>query len=104
MAPTEIPKPLASDSTVPRRLWRLALGLWCALAVMTVAGLWHLRQDALKGQERELGLLSTALTDEIDRGIRGAEEGLHALQTELRTRALPRTEPKVDRRCAPAPI
>ena len=89
MAPTEILKPLASDSTVPRRLWRLALGLWCSLAVMTVAGLWHLRQDALKGQERELGLLASALTDEIERGIRGAEEGLHALQTEIRDARLP---------------
>jgi signal transduction histidine kinase/ActR/RegA family two-component response regulator len=83
MAPTEILKSPASDAAPARRLWRLALGLWCALAVMTVAGLWHLRQDAIKGQERELSLLSTALTDEIDRGIRGAEEGLRALQTEM---------------------
>jgi signal transduction histidine kinase len=94
MAPTEILKSLASDAAAPRRLWRLALGLWCALAVMTVAGLWHLRQDALQGQERELGLLSTALTDEIDRGIRGAEEGLHALRTEMRDARLPAAGPE----------
>ena len=84
MASTEVRKSLASDSTGFHRLWRVALGLWCFLAVMTAAGLWRLHQDALNGQERELGLLSTALTDEIDRGIRGVEEGLHALRSELR--------------------
>jgi hypothetical protein len=103
MAPTEIRKSLASDSTVPRRLWRLALGLWCSLAVMTVAGLWHLRQDALKGQERELGLLASALTDEIERGIRGRRRACTLLDRNTDAR-LPQTESKEDRRCARAPI
>jgi len=89
MASGEVLKSLASDALAPRRLRRVAIGLWCALAVMTAAGLWHLHQDALSGQERELGLVSTALTDEIDRGIRGVEEGLHALRAEMLDARLP---------------
>lgn len=65
------------------RPWLLALALWLALAGITAAALWHLRSDTLENQVRELNLLSLALTDEIDRGLRGTEEGLHALRAEL---------------------
>jgi signal transduction histidine kinase len=65
------------------RPWALALLLWLLLAAATALLLWHLRRDAVDSQTRELKLLSLALTDEIDRGLRGAEEGLRALQQEL---------------------
>jgi signal transduction histidine kinase len=73
----------------PLRPWLLALGAWLVLAGLTSAALWHLRRDALESQTRELNLLSLALTDEIDRGLRGTEEGLHALRAELREGRLP---------------
>jgi hypothetical protein len=67
----------------------LALSLWLVLAAIAALALWHLRRDTLKSQTRELGLLSLALTDEIDRGLRGTQEGLQALRTELREGRLP---------------
>jgi signal transduction histidine kinase len=71
------------------RPWLVALALWLALSAVAAGALWHLRRDALSGQERELGLLSMALTGEIDRGLRGAEEGLLAVREELLDARLP---------------
>ncbi|MEO8119231.1 MAG: ATP-binding protein [Rhodoferax sp.] len=78
-------KPVSKEqkSAVPR-LWWVALGLGVALSIVSAAALWHLRRDAFDSQARELDLLSLALTDEIDRGLQGAEEGLQALRGELR--------------------
>ena len=72
------------DSVAAWRPWAVAFGLWLALALLAAVTLWHLRGQTLETQKRELGLLSLALTDDIDRGLRGAEEGLNALRTELR--------------------
>jgi signal transduction histidine kinase len=71
------------------RPWLIALAFWLALACVATVGLWHLRRDTLASQVRELGLLSLALTDEIDRGLQGAEEGLRALRAELAQGRLP---------------
>ncbi len=65
------------------RAWVAALAGWMVLALAASVVLWHLRSEALASQQRELRLLSQALTDELDRGMRGAEEGLQALQSEL---------------------
>jgi signal transduction histidine kinase len=74
---------LPSLPRLPRLTW-VALGV--AILAVVVAGvlLWHLRREALDIQARELGLLSLALTDDLDRGLRGAEAGLHAISEELR--------------------
>ena len=80
------PQPRSESSWRP---WLIALCLWAALAATASLALWHLRRDAVESQTRELGLLSLALTDAIDRGLRGAEEGLHALRGELRQGGLP---------------
>ncbi len=66
------------------RPWLVALAFGVALAVVAATDLWQLRRDAVEAQARELGLLSLALTDEIGRGLQGAQEGLHAVQAELR--------------------
>jgi len=84
-------QPAFQQRTRVPRLWRVALGLVWALTLIASIALWHLRRDAMEGQARELGLLSLALTDEIDRGLQGAEEGLHALRVELRDGRLPET-------------
>jgi signal transduction histidine kinase len=76
-------------STSAARAWLIALGLWVSLAALTAAAVWHLKRDAIESQTRELGLLSLALTDEIDRGLRGAEEGLQALRDEVQDGHLP---------------
>ncbi len=75
----------------------MAVGLWLALAAIACAALWHLRSVTLDSQARELNLLSLALTDEVDRGLRGAEEGLHALRTELGEGRLPVEGPEARR-------
>jgi signal transduction histidine kinase len=69
--------------------WWVTALLWLVLAAAAAAALWHLRRDLIDGQARELGLLSLALTDEIDRGLRGAEEGLRALREEMAQDHLP---------------
>jgi signal transduction histidine kinase len=71
------------------RPWSLALTLWIAMSTVAAIALWHLRRDAIDSQTRELGLLSLALTDELDRGLQGAEEGLRALRAELHEGRLP---------------
>lgn len=78
------------ETTQPR-LWVAALGLGAALVVVAVLAVWHLRLDALDSQAREIGLLSLALSDELDRGLQGVEEGLHALGTEVREGRFPIT-------------
>jgi signal transduction histidine kinase len=60
----------------------MALALWLLFAAGATLALWHLRREAVEAQTRELGLLSLALTGEIERGLRGAEEGLLALRAE----------------------
>ncbi len=69
--------------------WLLALSLWLVLAAIAALALWHLRRDTVESQTRELGLLSLALTDEIDRGLRGTQDGLQALRNEWREGHLP---------------
>ena len=71
------------------RVTAVAVGLWLALAAAASLALWHLREDALDSQARELGLLSLAITDDIERGLRGVEEGLHALRAQWRDGILP---------------
>ncbi|HZE92323.1 MAG TPA: ATP-binding protein [Rhizobacter sp.] len=61
----------------------MALALWMVLAAIAALALWHLRREAVDSEMRDLGLLSLALTDEIDRGVRGVEVGLQALRGEL---------------------
>jgi signal transduction histidine kinase len=83
------------DTDAPRtnfqkaRPWLVAAGLWLALAAVAVLALWHLRRETINSQGRELSLLSLASTDAIDRGLRGAEEGLQALRAELEEGRLP---------------
>ncbi|WP_159594238.1 ATP-binding protein [Hydrogenophaga sp. BPS33] len=71
--------------------WLFALALWLLLVAVTALSLWQLHRTALDSQRREMALLSLALTDELDRGLRGAEEGLQALGTELGSRQSPAT-------------
>jgi signal transduction histidine kinase/CheY-like chemotaxis protein len=62
--------------------------LWLMVAAVAAVALWQLRRTALDSQGREMDLLSTALTDEVERGLRGAEEGMEALRLELGQRRL----------------
>lgn len=65
------------------RPWLMAASLWLAMAAVVALALWHLRHETIQAQGRELRLLSLAATDAVERGLRGAEEGLHALRAEL---------------------
>lgn len=53
--------------------------------------MWHLRVNAIDSQARELNVLSLALSDEINRGLQGAEVGMHVMQLELAEGRLPTT-------------
>ena len=82
--PDATPRPQAAG--LP---WLFALTLWLLLVAVTSLALWQLHRSALESQGREMALLSLALTDELDRGLQGAEEGLQALALELGRRRLP---------------
>lgn len=76
----------ALPSTLPsptERPWLIAASLWLALAAVVALALWHLRHETVQVQGRELRLISLATADAVERGLRGAEEGLHALRAEL---------------------
>jgi signal transduction histidine kinase/CheY-like chemotaxis protein len=66
------------------RTWVLTLALWTAVAAAVALALWQLRREAVQAQVRELNLLALALGDDMERGLRGAEEGLEAVREELR--------------------
>ena len=88
--------PSTTDALRPARPWLpwvVALGLWLTLAVVVSASLWQLRRDIMAHQNRELELLALAMTDEVDRGLRGIEEGLYALRGELRDGRLSVSDP-----------
>lgn len=72
-----------------RGRWTLAIAPAIALILVAVVALWHLRNSAMAAQQRELTLLSIALTDEIDRGLQDAQEGLRAMRLELQEDRLP---------------
>ena len=65
------------------RLWLVAVALWVTVTTISAIALWHLRNNALDGQWRETSLLALALTDELDRGLHGVEQGLSAMRAEL---------------------
>ncbi len=88
-------QPRSGFMTASPRAWGIAAGLWLALALLTAGALRHLQHVTIDEQARELDLLSLALGDAIERGLRGAEEGLDALRLELRDGDLP---------SAPAPL
>lgn len=73
----------------PPRLWVFALVFAVVVVAVAAAGLWRLRNTVMEGQARELGLLSLALADEVDRGLQGMKEGLQAVQDELEEGRLP---------------
>ena len=65
-----------------------ALALWLAVTSISAVALWHLRKNDLDSQLRETALLALALSDEIDHGLRGVEQGLTAIREELRENVL----------------
>ncbi len=89
------------------RLWLAALLLWLAVAAIAALALWHLRQNDLNSQLRETALLSMALSDELDHGLRGVEQGLNAMREELRDRVPQRgaeAEQRLSRRVRLMPL
>ena len=61
----------------------MGLVLWLTLAVMAVVALGHLRRDEVRGQRRELALLSLTMAGQVDHAISGVHEALVALRTEV---------------------
>lgn len=83
---TIITEPPKTGSINP---WATAAAIWTLLVLLSFTAVWQLRQNALTSQTRELEVLSLALTEELERGLRGAEEGLLALRSELHEHGLP---------------
>jgi hypothetical protein len=63
--------------------------LGAVVVLVAALSLLHLRREAIDTQGRELRLLSLALTAEVGRGLQGIDEGLRAMQVELREAACP---------------
>ena len=80
-----------------KRPWLTAAGLWLALAAVVDAGAVALAaRDRPTARGASSRLISLAAADAVERGLRGAEEGLHALRAELEEAHL------VARRCGEA--
>ena len=75
----------------------VALGLGLILVALSALALWHLRAVAIDSQARELSVLSLAVSDEVTRGLQGAEVGMHAVRLELREGRLPTTGAEAER-------
>lgn len=73
----------ARDLKALLRPWQGAIAVWLVIVAVACVALFHLREDALRSQNREIGLISLALVDEIDRGLGGAEEAFTAMRAEL---------------------
>jgi signal transduction histidine kinase len=71
------------------RPWLQALVLWLVCVLFAGVALWQMRQQTEASQSSELALLSTALADGIERGLRGAEGGMRALGVQLERGHLP---------------
>ncbi|MDE2148140.1 MAG: response regulator, partial [Burkholderiales bacterium] len=88
--PAAPPAPAPAAGPAPSwRPWWTALAIWLLLVLLAAAALWRLRQDALASEGRDLSVLSLALTDQIARGLQGAEDGLLAVRAELAEGSLP---------------
>lgn len=72
------------DRASTRRYWLVALVLWLTVAAVSGAALWHTHESSLEHQLRMTDLISLALTDEMDRGLRGVQDGLNEVRSELR--------------------
>ena len=79
--------------TVPKPPWWIVVVLGVYLVSAAAIVLWRLHESTLQSQSRDLNLLSHALTDELDRGLRGVEEGLQVLAVELGDGRLKATAP-----------
>lgn len=94
--------PIMSDivaEPVPllRRPVVLVAILGAVVVLVAALSLLHLRREAIDTQGRELRLLSLALTAEVGRGLQGIDEGLRAMQVELREGRLPTSGPLAGR-------
>jgi hypothetical protein len=65
------------ESTSARRYWLVALVLWLAVVAVSGAALWHAHRNSLEHQLHLTDLVSLALTDQMDRSLRGVQDGLH---------------------------
>ncbi len=73
----------ARDVALRLRPWLGVLAVWLAVGAIAGFALFKARQDAVRSEKRELGLLSLALADEIDRGLAATEEGFAVIRGEL---------------------
>ena len=71
------------ESTSARRYWLVALVLWLAVVAVSGAALWHAHRNSLEHQLHLTDLVSLALTDQMDRSLRGVQDGLLAVRAEL---------------------
>jgi len=66
--------------------------LACLMVLVVGASLWRLRTDALDSEARTLSTLTTALADELERGLQGVQVALQATRDDVREgRLLPGT-------------
>ena len=80
-----------------RRLWLFAFALWIAVTAISGIALWHLRLSATEFQSREIDLFSRGVADEMDRALRGVEDGLFAIRDELKEGRSPLTGTEAER-------
>lgn len=62
----------------------VVIALACLMVLVVGASLWRLRADTLDSEERTLSTLTTALADELERGLQGVQVALQATRDDMR--------------------
>ena len=72
-----------------RMAWVALLLVWVMLAVLTAAALWVMRVSTLRDQQRALHTLAVVVSDELERGLDGVDEGLTAIANAIEEDGMP---------------
>lgn len=85
-----VPQPATPELPGPgiHRAVVVVMTLACLLVLLVGGSLWRLRTDALDSEARTLSTLTTALADELERGLQGVQVALQATRDDVRERRL----------------
>lgn len=84
--PDKLPSFAASDwtGTGLHKVAVVVCVLACLIVLLVGGSLWRLRVDALDSEVRTLSTLTTALSDELERGLQGVQVALQATRDDVR--------------------
>lgn len=89
---TPFPTPAELPGAGLHKVAVVVIVLACLIVLVVGGSLWRLRSEALDSESRTLSTLTTALADELERGLQGVQVALQATRDDVREgRLLPGT-------------